>query len=145
QIKPGLVAALQVSFEFQPVEIHENRGWKLARQQSVRFQQAFKFPGRHIATFNNRAWGEEILQGINDARFTLIHSQRRNLNDQQILILIHYQTAECIAFSVYDAKGGSLWQMALPDLNCGPETLFKKFLAHLHPFRGENSDVNSRF
>jgi hypothetical protein len=82
------------------------------------------------------------LQRGNDHRLAQVHAQRRNLHHQHVLVLVHDEAAEEIAFGVHHTERRGARQVFLPHGQRGADTLLEKVLLHLHAIRRQHADVD---
>ena len=104
QIQPRLVPCREIELEFQPVQFHAHRPRRVAQHRPLRLGQTLEATRRHVVPLQNRARRKNFLQRRNDHRLALIHRERRRLEHQHVLVLVHDQTAEQIPLRIHDAK-----------------------------------------
>src|SRR5437868_1074678 len=128
KIEPGLVAAQEVSFEFQTIQTDGNRSRQFAPKDAVGVRKTFKFARRKLIAFNNGAGRKKRVERFQDHLLALVHAKGRGLDYQYFLVFIDDESAEEIAFSVYDSKRSSPGKMLLTHRKCGANAFFKKGL-----------------
>ena len=73
QIKAGFVPREQVGFKSQPIQLHDNRPAKGAREHAIGFGQSFKLPRSHVAALEDRPRRKQILKRGQNPSFPLLH------------------------------------------------------------------------
>ena len=74
QIQPGLLAAQQVHFKLQSVQLDRQFAVEFSRDDTVSVGKTLEFPRRDVVALNHGARSKNLLESRDHQRFTLVHA-----------------------------------------------------------------------
>lgn len=89
---------------------------------------------------------KEFFQRGDDELLALVHTKRRGLENQDVLVFIDDETAKQIAFRVHDTKGCCAGHVLLADGQSGGNAVVEELLVQFDAVRGQNpkDDLGAR-
>ena len=80
--------------ESKPIQFNLHRSLQCAAENPVRLRQPLELTKRRLAPLHNRARRKNFPQRLDDHFLALVHSERRNLHDQNIVVFVNNQSAQ---------------------------------------------------
>jgi hypothetical protein len=118
---------------------------KVAREDAIGIGKALEFTGGEFVAFHDGARGEDALQRGDDLGLAFVHAQRGGLQHEDVLILVHDEAAEEIAFGVDHAERRGLGQVTFANGQSLADATFKESEVDVIPVVREETDVDLGF